>query len=293
MSSIAFSVSVGGKRLSKQAEYLFKSVRNYHPEGRIFAYVTEKEVSEISNERLSRIEDLATLIVGDMPIPTYPISAKVAAMKTAAERTDFQYLVSLDSDILLLDELSEYLSEAGSADVHMKPVDVSTTYWAQNGSSADWEFVASELGFDTPSRTIRSTVDNNQIYPYYNAGVIIAENKEFAYDWYQTTLNVYDVIKETDNSYYSDQIALGLLSQNYSVNELSEAENYPLPHYSGTPEDVTVLHHHGFDQLGRVSCDPVVSKLDEIGIWDSVPRPPQPRYYLYQIMAKIRYYSPF
>lgn len=93
----------------------------------------------------------------------YPIGNKVGA---AAVATDADRVLLLDSDILCLRELD--LAGCFAGDMHVKPADLATF----DADAAVWERLYRRFGLPAPDRRVTATVSGEEMWPYYNAGVV-------------------------------------------------------------------------------------------------------------------------
>jgi hypothetical protein len=75
---------------------------------------------------------------------------------------------------------------------------------------------------------------------YYNGGFILTRNKNFPERWKKVSEQIY----EETNAFFSEQIALAFLSQEYRTEKLDERYNLPLPMRFTIPGDTKVLHYH-------------------------------------------------
>lgn len=263
---IVFSLAVGDENIAKKSKYLVKSIRRNYADAPILAYLVESERSQLSSDTVAFFREKTTLHVGKFPNSEYPISSKLKAMMLASNEFNFEYLVLLDSDTIVVDKIEKYLNNTRSAEVYVKPVDGSGKW----DSVSEWEEVISEMNYSMPSYNTVSTVDKNRIFPFYNAGVVITTNSKFPLKWLDLTLAVYDTAEKGD-IFFSDQVALGLLSQTFEFREMSEIENYPVWAYRFVPKDATILHYHRYETLTKIKNAKHVKILDEIKINERIP----------------------
>ena len=207
------------------------------------------------------MEKNTKLIEGQRPIPNYPISAKLGAFCAGAKHSDRPYLLHLDSDTLLLNDFKPI--NQNDADVFLKPVDLGFIFWGSEESYERWKYLYSEIGKEFPGITLKSSIDKKPIPPFYNAGVVLAKNNGFASDWLEMTKFVHN---EYPDQRFSDQVALGLLSDQLKINRFTEKESWIMGGHYWCPTDVNVLRYQTFEQLARTNNPYIWKKLLDIGI---------------------------
>jgi hypothetical protein len=170
----------------------------------------------------------------DTPIEGYKISTKIETMTVAEEFLNTRPLCLLDSDVILTDRLT--LPE--HFDISAKPVD--------NGgfSESIWRRLYEQQGWEVPNKRVTSTFGGVQMYPYYNAGVVISNVDAFGAKWRELTRWIVSDEAEIEDTRYADQIALGMLSTLYDVSELTEDQNFPLVLRPYPPKSVEAIHYH-------------------------------------------------
>jgi len=258
---IAIAFAFGPGWLGRQAQYLARSIADNTSISEVFAYTTPSEYERIDDRVLERISDCCDVGVTDEGISEYSISHKQAALKSASERSTADYLLCLDSDTVVLDSVGV---PDPTADLMVKPVDIGGQYYASSDSFNEWESLASGLGFEFPGSVSRSTVDQKCIPPYWNSGVVLTRNNDLPSRWLSLTKTLW---KEFDTGYFTDQVALGLLSTDYHSQTLDETYNYPLTHRLYVPSDVKVLHYNDIKHLGRVYSPKVLRRLYRTGLF--------------------------
>lgn len=259
MSNLAFVFAAGEGKYDKQGIYLARSIMRTNPDSPIFAYIPDGENPEHEDE----LAELATILRGQPTIPEYGISTKVDALIAAEEAANERYLLLLDTDTLVLDSITVHNS---GKDLYLKPVDIGLQYWGRKSKSEQkWRDIASKADLPAPGWHYRSTFDRNDIPPYWNAGFILTENVDFATRWMRL---IQDIYPDIPYEWHADQVALGLLSQEYEVEELDNRYNYPLHLRLRLRDDTKVVHYHNFHNLKK--CSGKETFLREIGAWDTV-----------------------
>lgn len=212
------------------------------------------------------METVCTIETGPNPIDRYPIAIKLAALDRAASVLDTEYLLCLDTDVLVLDDVSVPEQDE---DLYLKPVDIGGQYYASQASHEEWEALANTFGMMFPGITTRSTVDRKPIPPYWNAGMVLTRNNEFPSRWLSLTKELY---KNHDTGYFTDQVALGLLSTEYDVGEVGEDYNYPLTNRLFVPNSVKILHYNTFYQLARLYDPRIFRRIAQTGIFGTLEK---------------------
>ena len=295
-SDLTYTFSVGNEQFARKACYLAQSIRTYATDPHIVSFVATQERDDIPAEHLRFLEEQTTLVEGERPIEGYPISDKLAAFKRGTELSERPYVVHLDSDTLLMNDVDAHRGASGDrAEVYLKPVDFAG-YWGSARSFSDWESLYRLVEADFPGVAIRSTMDNREIPPYYNAGVVVAENGSFAADWIETTRRVHDSIVELHGEEwakrkYADQIALGLLSHEFELGRLDDDDSRVLSLSLLVPDDVNVLRYQEFDRLHRITNTTLIEKFSETGVKREMGRDPLELYL--KLMRKRKKYGHF
>jgi hypothetical protein len=261
MTDLTYVVTVDNNKFAKKAIYQIKSINQNNPSADIFAYVTEgRGTDSLSEKEWSWLENQATIETGPVPIPDYPISAKTRAAAKASESVDSNYLLILDSDMLILDEID--IPEEG--EISMTPVNIGDQEWGQEKKKQDWTQLCEKYGIEYPDSTIYSTVDKKPLpFPMYNVGVVFMENNDFAGRWEKIEKEMYEKYGEF---HFLHQIAASLLAADYNVNVLPEVYNYPLNIRYYCPKKVKILHYHKFNQLKKLYHPDVYRKLKLTGL---------------------------
>ncbi len=187
----------------------------------------------------------------------YPIGNKIAAIgvETLAPVTLF-----LDSDIICLQQLPAKLWMHDG--LRAKPADFNTF---SEGEQV-WPSLYEEFELPVPAKRVLSTVSQQMMYPYFNAGVIaVKSGANFSDCWLQVARQIDGGSLVTQKRPWLDQIALPIAAQKLGldVGSLTEASNFPA-HVRGIREDLLpcLCHYHSasvingepylIDTLGRL-----------------------------------------
>ncbi|WP_181687168.1 hypothetical protein [Halorhabdus salina] len=259
MTSLAFVFAAGEGTYDEQGLYLARSIARTNPDAEIYAFVPEAESPAHEDD----LRDLGTVIQGKQTIPDYGISTKIDALAAAEEIADENYLLLLDTDTLVLDEVTAH--ESG-ADLYLKPVDVGQQFWGRKSQSeATWRALAGDLALPAPKWSHESTFDHRSIPPYWNAGFVLTRTGDFGRRWMEAVDTIYPDIPY---EWHTDQVTLGLLSQECDVETLDNRYNYPLHLRLRAPADLVVLHYHAFANLHKASR--YEKFMRDIDLWELV-----------------------
>jgi hypothetical protein len=206
----------------------------------IVTYIVTEEENKIDDSVLSFVDDYSHTIKGAMPNPDFPLSAAHGALREAAAYSDNDYLLLLDSDTIVLDDINVH--ENYNAELYLKPEDIGTRYWARSDSTDDWKELYDRYGIQFPESRVHSTVDNREMLPFFNGGVILTKNNKFPERWLNLSKQLHG--KLPASNYYSEMVALALLSSEYEVHKLTERHNYPLHLRLKPYNDCKILHYH-------------------------------------------------
>lgn len=258
-----FATTTDSGSLEKQSVLLCESLRRYYPDSRIVNFVPDSAIQDISEEARQFFETNTTVVTGEMPIPSYEPSAKLAAFSHAASVADDGYLVLLDSDVVLLSTIT--LPDDDAA-LYVKPVDKGVQYWGSSESLSDWRKLYDYFGVPFPTRRVRSTIDRRVILPYWNAGVVITDDRSIPDRLLEMTERIVtEDITDWTETIFSDQLALAVLSETTTVSRMWELQNYPMNDRLTCPRDVQVLHYREFQHLRRVLQPGIRRELRSLG----------------------------
>jgi hypothetical protein len=279
---IAFAVTADTGKLGYRAAVLINSLREKYSSADIFNFIPKSSYTELSSDLQSLFESETTVITGEIPISEYPHSCLQKAFVEAAEQSDNKYIAALDTDTICLSKIKkpEYSEEK---DLFLKSIDIGQRYWGSSHSEADWRRAYSYFGKAIPKMPTHlvSDVDNTQlIAPYYQGAVVITANKEFPLIWLEMTReSVSNDIYEHDEERFHDQIALGILSQEYNVGLLSEEQNFPGYANLSCPDTVQLLHYVDGGHLYRFKDCRSLEKISTLPEFSEIIYPPNVSHY--------------
>ena len=175
---------------------------------------------------------------------------KLRMFELSRERT-FDVLVGLDCDVIVAGDLSEQLSTVA---VGAKPADVDVL------ATAQWDQLFAALGIEPPAERVIATTSGDEIYPYFNSGVVAVPHHlcELLYERWSHYISAILEVYASDNPvvpaqwrFHLDQFALAcsLTDERLPVQPFDIRMNFPthLPvHVSSLPADSAplIVHYH-------------------------------------------------
>lgn len=260
-SELTVVFAAGPNRFEAMSLWLARSVDAVSNHA-LMVFVPKREEAAMSEGALTELRELSTeLVIGEVTIPEYGQSAKLDAFVAAKDRFEPPYLL-LDTDTLLLNPIQSPLD---GRDVVAKPVDMGAQFWGSDAARAKWEELYTTHGFELPDAVVKTTVDEREIVPYFNAGVVGTNVRSFPDRWLNLTKSVYEKI---DHAFFSDQVALAIAMYDKNYGLLNENDNYPGTLRLLFPTDIRVLHYHNLDVLLRVRNQTHRQVFSQIGLED-------------------------
>ena len=237
----------------------------------VFVFIVEEEKEDIDQDVLDEVRSKATLLEGEMPNPDYPLSAAHGALKKASERTEEDYVLLLDTDTIILDDIT--IHEEEEADLFLTPVPISYKYWnSREKSNEEFRKLFDEYGFEYPEDIdLKSNYDREKVNPYYNGGFILTKTNGFPERWLNLSKEVFGNLPR--KNYFSEMIALALLASDYEVEPLGPEYNFFLPFRPYPQEGTKMAHYIELETLYRsvflsekIGSDWFVSRLENTGV---------------------------
>ncbi|MFC3476372.1 hypothetical protein [Halobacterium litoreum] len=243
-----FAITADQGAFGNQALALARSIQTHHPDAGIVVFVPETGARHMSSGLLEGLGEIATVEIGPYPDPEYPISAQLRAFELAAERSGVERAVMLDTDIILLDSLT---FSADDAALSARPCTLRGSFWTNNVSIPVWETLYERYGFDEPTRRVSSVLGGELPYPFYNSAVVVAHDLSIPKRLLDVTMDIRsensnNIVESAGNEtplFYSDQVALSLLAQEYPFTQLLLKNNYPVTAFLRIPSSVAGLHY--------------------------------------------------
>jgi len=258
MSDLTYAFAIGPAELARQSKWLLQSIRaNTSAEtADIVTYVVDSERDAIPNETLDYIDRNSTLVEGEMPNPEYPLSAAHAALIEATTRSQHPYTLLLDTDTVLIDDISVH--KRYDSDLFAVPEPVDSGYWASPESLQDWQSLVDRHDINLDSDE-RARMSNHRPFPYYNSGVILVDSdSDFPKEYRDLSKRLYDGLQQ--DQYYADMVALSLLANEYETEILPDSFNWLQKAYlRSPPDDVKIIHYPETMSLYRSLQNPMVS----------------------------------
>jgi hypothetical protein len=202
------------------------------PDPEIWGHLSE------SAERLIRTLNLRKEIIESPFGKEYPIGNKLVAIgvKTQAPVTVF-----IDSDILCLHAIQD--EDLVTQNLRAKPADLNT----YQGSLAQWERAYAFIDQDLPSERVLSTVSQELMLPYFNAGLVaVRDGHSFSKCWLDIAKQI-DACEHIEHKRpWLDQVALPVAAKalGYEYEVLSETFNYPAHLKALNPNKLPALCHY-------------------------------------------------
>lgn len=253
-----FTLTADTGDLEWQARRLVASIRREVPDATIVTFIPESSAPLM--DELAFFESETTVVLGDLPMSEYPISAFLQAFVEGTRRSTTEFVVALDTDTIVLDEL---VLPNVDADLWVRPAEVGAQYWGSPRANRDWETLYTHFGVPRPTERehVETVIDRRTINPYWNSGVVITRDHSLATEWLDVTreLATASSLPIADDEFFLDQIALAIVSRTRDIHQFDVRLNYPLGGMATVPDDVRILHYGNTRNLGRV-YNPVVRR---------------------------------
>jgi hypothetical protein len=247
------------KNIQEEGYLLCKSIVENSPKSDVLVY--SKNISELDNEIQDYINNNCITVEGDMPFEGHPISYKLKALEEAEKYSDDEYVVLLDTDIILFSPIS--IDKNSS--IYAKPADVGAKYWCNRQSKEEWTSLYKLVGKNYPDYNIKSRIDKKQIIPFWNSGVVVTtENNRIGSEWLENMRLVIDNCHSASLSFFTDQIALALTISDKNVGHLSEYNNYLMGGRFRISDKVRILHYSKIRNLYRIRNKKIKNQIKEL-----------------------------
>jgi hypothetical protein len=166
------------------------------------------------------------------------------------ERTDFDVLVALDCDVVVVGDIGDFLSNDA---LRAKPADCDVL------SEDQWMMIFEAAGLSVPEKTFVTTSFGQHTYPYVNSGVLLIPRQLCAQmlALWSRFLFRFDELYDSNAELalrrkYNDQIALAcaLAAARFPVRPLPVGMNLPTHirihrSFRHQLKDVRIVHYHG------------------------------------------------
>lgn len=243
MPSYVFSLA---PHLEKQAKWLLQSIQsNTSVESEeIFIFLAESEKDDINS--LPYFRKRGTIIGDKIPNEDYPLSALHRALEMACARSTNEYVVCLDTDTVVLQDIHLPTTDAELMAVYDYDIG---SFWSREESRTYWEKLHNRynINFEEPIR-------------WFNGGVLVVDtDSNFPQDWKRISDDLYEDISV--EKYFSEMVALGLLSNKYKFEELNENKNYMQGiHLDPPSKNTEIIHYIDEITIYRSMFNPIVRK---------------------------------
>jgi hypothetical protein len=233
MEDIAFCLAGGDGKVGEMAVYCVRSIRQHHPDAPVVVVVPETESVSREYDSLD-----ATVVRAALPVPEYPISAKVNALRVAQAEIAADTYVLLDSDIFVTAPL-----EPGAFDGDVCALPVIQSKYPWNDAPAEkWLPLYERFDVSPPSEPVVHRDGVGLRFPYFNAGVVITSVTDLGEVWVERTGALFG---EIEDDYFSDQVALGLTAAEHDPEGLPLTYNMGVVGKLVAPRRSRILHYYG------------------------------------------------
>ncbi|MCX7545258.1 glycosyltransferase family protein [Marinicella gelatinilytica] len=246
--------------------FTFSPRENFKPSHAVLDFLSQKVTHHFN-------DNLNTKFV-EFPL----INGHIGASFFETQFPEYEDVMLLDSDTVFLNDF-EFMMESENSGLFLTPVDNKGvgTLGRSDKNHEFWEKLYNFLSIDKPKKTITTTVSQDQIWPYYNAGFVYAKRvKGFFSQWLNTFESIYNSNirsvysgKNGSKSIYLEQVALALTAQKHKdqITLLPNSINYPIPFHPRLKQraealsfsDLTHIHYHRWFQhpgfLDHVTSD--------------------------------------
>jgi hypothetical protein len=200
-------------------------------------------------QRLAEL-DVETRVVERVD-PTYPYANKLRMLELHRE-LDFDVLVALDCDTVVVGDPTPHVIVAGIGAIGAKPADCDFL------GEPQWRRFFGALDLPVPERRFWTTTFGQRTYPYFNSGVLVlpSENCGALYDlWLGYIYRLQDVFDQHADiaayRQYTDQLALtaSLVEGRFPLRALPVTMNFPThlnvhPQHRGESGPPRIIHYH-------------------------------------------------
>ncbi len=250
--------------LEKYSKLLVKTIRTYSGKFSntpIYSFEPRKDVG-ISEETKDFFK-VNNVIHNDMLLNKeflgYPLANKPIVCSYAEQTIRSKYLLFLDSDVAFLNE-PIFFDSIINYDVILRPVDsknIGTSGLSDDPNHDYWEKLYQICGVKSNVKKIHTTVDNREIFPYFNSGHILTKRKLNLFK--QWELNFRKVMNSgilpKNGIFFVEQstFAATVSAMKLNIGFFPKGYNYPI-HMQNRPmpegtfiksiKDVTSLHYH-------------------------------------------------
>lgn len=259
--SYTIAYTLGRGKWGAMGLLLSRSIAEFAPDCKQIVLIPSNESVDIPADIRQECETNGKIVEADPPCSEYPIATKLKAFKIAAEQSEANCTVLLDTDTLVLDDFTQ--SVFGSSELQVRPAFFESRRWETGMGEVIDPDLFDEFGFEFPTETVSGAVDGKEIPACWNAGVVGTTDSTFPGKLLDLTLEVHEQFPEQR---FADQIALAMLATEMDIKILSEIDNYPGGYRFWFPSDIRILHYLNFHHFSRIRNRRLRKKFRQIGL---------------------------
>ena len=215
-------------------------------------------VDDVTPQYADALEDMGASVRIVAPVDAEHRYANKLRMLELANEFDFDVLAALDCDVIVVDDIAEFL---GDGSLRGKPADCDFL------SDGQWRRIFATLSLPVPDRAWVTTTFGQKTYPYLNSGVLLVPRDICAelYSLWAGYVFGLDKIYATHPDIglrrkYNDQIALtcAVVAGEFPIQPLPVSMNFPT-HIDVHPallkrlSTIHLIHYHqGLDRHGFI-----------------------------------------
>ena len=237
--------------------------------------ICDKSRSILNDLNVTYIEENLNTEYQSYPLANKPLVCEyVEAIDQASD-----YLIFLDSDTLVINPLDTIINEY--VDIQLSPVLVKNLgLSSQNDSNYSyWKKIINLFKLNELQKT-RTLITNEEIFGYWNSGVIVVKNhKDIFKKWSETFKTLYEASLLPDERFYhTEQLSLSLLihKNEFNFSELPNKYNYHISNQEDLHslnkifdyKEIHILHYHKLLQFSSFRFPfPKLKNLNFIEQW--------------------------
>lgn len=279
--SITFVLCSEPGNLERKSLVLCESIRKFggaHANAEIISY-SPRAGRDVSAETRAQFKDMQVTHVHEplnAQFPNYPLANKVVSAADAEKRSSAEWVVFVDSDKLILGDLSPLLTSKSA--FMARPVDKQNIAMRDfsDGEGEYWKAVYELLGVGDISHRVTTSVDQVPIYPYFNSGLAFARRDAGIFgNWLTNFTRIMEAgICPKVGSYFIEQSSLSatVLAMGVDFEVLPKHCNYPIHLHNQLPEqnrlhsleEISTVHYHKIFE--RHFYDPWLKALEDFDL---------------------------
>lgn len=283
--NLAIIICTEEGELEKYSQLLVASLRKYGGKYKSlpiysFAPRKDRDISKETENFFKHYNVSHNAVELNTKYLNYPLANKPLVCAFAESTLDYEFLLFLDSDVAFINEPS-FFSQLTS-DVALRPVDTKNV--GSNGqndkNNAYWSKLYEALNTEYPSERVRSTVDDQEILPYYNSGhIFVKRNIGLFSKWKDNFEHIMKIGLMPDHGmFFVEQsvFAATVVQMKLSVKHFPAAYNYPIHMQDRKMPDKTrlnkltetsTIHYHKLFNKELIEPQEQFLKGSEQGQW--------------------------